>query len=875
MADFQDFGAGLQEILRRQNPLVNPEAAPTFSIPAATPGSEAITTTQSAPPAAAEAAPAPAPTPPAEAPAAARAPAVQAPPGANVVQPGSFGDVLRRVGFALSSVSAGLQGRPLPVNRFEEDAQRAQSLALQQVQTFGNAAEQGIRYLNRVPADQRDEFVRSWGQHFDASLPGFSRLFSTIAGREDGEAIARLAGANADLIAPLIRGLSPLQAVEALARPEVQALVQRSADQRNATTIPARIQQNQQVIGAAIQGGQAPPQASVMLGPARDPELMADVIIGRESGGNPNARSPTSSAVGPGQFTDGTWLGTAQQPGVAARAGVDPELLQRAWSGDAQARQQVLDARTDPQIARRGVLAFVGQNATRLSQAQLAVSPTNLYLMGFGEGNAVPLIRAAAEDPQRPVNEVVRADAYQANAAVFRNADGTPKTAGQVYDEVNRDIQQRTVQAMRARGQSAQGGQAAGGMSFGQWEAFNQQQPQGLRFTPSEVDTIRRNPNYQIDLGIIPQELQARRAQQASDREMAPPHFQQVEENGQRYLAAINPADGSRRWAVPIGQERFNDREFRAALALRASGQPISQQDFGPEIVRTIGGMSQEQAVETRNAMQGNQISMESDGQGGFRLNIGGAQSQPRSPEFAQLATADAAGSQAINLISRMRQQLSSGQVTTGLVGVGVQALDSVRDQLAQVTQTLSPQQRALLDVGRYTSMLPSIPGGSATENARFQSNLITLAYAVARASDPRGQVTERDIQRTLQRLGTGQFLSSRDQMGAALDETARSLRETYRGQHEAVMGRAQERDRRPIPAWAQDPQQQGGGQPAPAGGTAAPAGGAAAPAATGAARFQGMTPSQLGSVTPGDLSAEDLAAWRAEVDRRIGGGRR
>lgn len=126
---------------------------------------------------------------------------------------------------------------------------------------------------------------------------------------------------------------------------------------------------------------------------------LIDSIIGVESGGNPNARNPNSSASGLGQFIDSTFLATFK----AAR----PDLA--AGKSD----EEILALKTDPQISREMTEAYANQNQAILSKAGVPVTPGSTYLAHFaGPGGAVKVLQS---DPNAPVESVLGAAAVQAN----------------------------------------------------------------------------------------------------------------------------------------------------------------------------------------------------------------------------------------------------------------------------------------------------------------------------------------------------------------------------------------------------------------------------------------------------------------------------
>jgi hypothetical protein len=126
---------------------------------------------------------------------------------------------------------------------------------------------------------------------------------------------------------------------------------------------------------------------------------LIDSIIGAESGGDPNARNPNSSATGAGQFIAGTWLDTIK----SAR----PDLAQ------GKSDDELLALRSDPQLSRQMTEAYAAQNGTILSNAGHPVTPGNTYLAHFaGPQGAVSVLSA---DPNTPIDKVLTPAAVKAN----------------------------------------------------------------------------------------------------------------------------------------------------------------------------------------------------------------------------------------------------------------------------------------------------------------------------------------------------------------------------------------------------------------------------------------------------------------------------
>jgi len=127
-------------------------------------------------------------------------------------------------------------------------------------------------------------------------------------------------------------------------------------------------------------------------------KALADRIVLGESQGDPGAKNRRSSAAGPAQFVDGTWLELVKRRRPDIAAGLN--------------QKQILQLRGDPQLARFMTERYVEQNASLLSRQGLQATPGSLYLAHFaGPGGAAAILTA-------PEN----ADA----ANVIANADRRP-----------------------------------------------------------------------------------------------------------------------------------------------------------------------------------------------------------------------------------------------------------------------------------------------------------------------------------------------------------------------------------------------------------------------------------------------------------------
>jgi hypothetical protein len=244
----------------------------------------------------------------------------------------------------------------------------------------------------------------------------------------------------------------------------------------------ANQQIRQQLFGGGQQGA-ATPAAPISLTPAQatiagggqggfTPGGLA-INTRLESDGRANAQSPTSSALGPNQFTTGTFLQFAQE---------NPNFFQ------GMSRDQILAERTNPEISRLATQWYAGRNATVLQNAGIPVNDISLGIAHQFDGPvAARMITTAATAPNTPISELVSPDAIAAN---------------------RRQLEGRTVGEVVGRFVTAYGGQPA---------------PQQAGAPAGAMPSQRRPPISEQEFNMITSMLPARQANQAIIQAMMRP----------------------------------------------------------------------------------------------------------------------------------------------------------------------------------------------------------------------------------------------------------------------------------------------------------------------------------------------------------------
>ena len=149
----------------------------------------------------------------------------------------------------------------------------------------------------------------------------------------------------------------------------------------------------------------------------------SDKVMPAESGGAVDAKNPLSSAAGPGQFINKTWIAQMRQ--------MRPDLANLS-------DQQILALRTDQTqgkpLAKAATINYAQQNAPVLQASNIPINDTTLYAAHYlGAGGATKVLNAPADTPMAALvsPQVIAANPQMANQTNTQFINGLAKKMGQ------------------------------------------------------------------------------------------------------------------------------------------------------------------------------------------------------------------------------------------------------------------------------------------------------------------------------------------------------------------------------------------------------------------------------------------------------------
>lgn len=180
-----------------------------------------------------------------------------------------------------------------------------------------------------------------------------------------------------------------------------------------------------------------------------------------ESSLNPTAKAKTSSATGLFQFVEQTWLRMVKTYGekygladAAGRISIGSDGVARVT--DRTAKKEILALRKDPEVSACMAAELTNENKEALtSKVGGKIGRTELYLAHFlGSGGAANFISAMRANPNAKAADVLPT-AASANASVFYDKNGQPKTLSQVYQRFAQKFEHSTSGATATQMASA------------------------------------------------------------------------------------------------------------------------------------------------------------------------------------------------------------------------------------------------------------------------------------------------------------------------------------------------------------------------------------------------------------------------------------
>jgi soluble lytic murein transglycosylase-like protein len=160
----------------------------------------------------------------------------------------------------------------------------------------------------------------------------------------------------------------------------------------------------------------------------------------QESGFNPDAKAPNSSATGLFQFIDSTWLTMVQRFGSKYGVGdlaqqITTDAAGQPHVADPKLRQQILNLRKDPNLSSDLAAEYIKLNQSEVERA-LGHKPssTDLYMAHFlGSAGASQFLKAVEANGNTAAANLFP-EAAAANPAIFYDkASGSPRTVSDIY----------------------------------------------------------------------------------------------------------------------------------------------------------------------------------------------------------------------------------------------------------------------------------------------------------------------------------------------------------------------------------------------------------------------------------------------------------
>jgi hypothetical protein len=167
--------------------------------------------------------------------------------------------------------------------------------------------------------------------------------------------------------------------------------------------------------------------------------------VSQESMFKADAKNRTSSAVGPAQFLESTWLDMMRRHGAAYGLGDLAGKIQvkagKPFVTDPKLRGQILELRKDPHLSAGMAARYLDEVGTKLEKSLgrpvSVVEKRMAYL--FGPYGAAKLLKTAAANPAAKATDVLP-NAARANPRLFKDAAGAALPAGTMVAKLKHQI---------------------------------------------------------------------------------------------------------------------------------------------------------------------------------------------------------------------------------------------------------------------------------------------------------------------------------------------------------------------------------------------------------------------------------------------------
>lgn len=167
--------------------------------------------------------------------------------------------------------------------------------------------------------------------------------------------------------------------------------------------------------------------------------------VSQESTFNASAKNRASSAVGPAQFLEATWLDMMRRHGAAYGLGDLAAQIQvkggKSFVANAKVRHQILELRKDPHLSAGMAARYLDEVSATLAHSLgrpvSAVEGRMAYL--FGPYGAAKLLKAAAAHPSARASDVLP-NAARANPRLFKDASGAALPTGTMVARLQHQI---------------------------------------------------------------------------------------------------------------------------------------------------------------------------------------------------------------------------------------------------------------------------------------------------------------------------------------------------------------------------------------------------------------------------------------------------